>query len=266
MPPPTQTVDHGTHHELVEGSTENPRDVFPIDQLVIIDKDKGEHYIRLHPAMTAAQLRAKIAALSITPSARSFLHGNDDAWPHYVKLIQEVFPGFTVQSAGKREGGVTRVQGKMIFVFHADYWRAIAKIGFHYYLANTRRGLRGDEAELAAIREFIIKGGDRAKFFSEPNAKFLMPFRELPNGQAVLPRNWNHVLAADETFDGAVAMVSLFMGPEHLAQSYHINLCRFRSRLIVPGARWIHSYVYHTEQTDGRSAGRVVTGTLTQLR
>jgi HNH endonuclease len=38
MPAPRFTIDHGDHHELGEASSNDPRNVLAIDQLVIVDK------------------------------------------------------------------------------------------------------------------------------------------------------------------------------------------------------------------------------------
>jgi hypothetical protein len=265
MPPPKFTVDHGTHHELVDGSTEDPRTVYPVDQIVIMDKEKGEHHVRLHPDMSAAQLRAKLAALNVTPSEGSHLYADDDNWPKYDALIREVCPGYAPTKAGFREKGITPSEGTTIFTFHADYWRAVAKIGFHYYLLNNRRGLHGDEPEFFDLRRFIIEGGDHTLFFKTDAAQIRTGFGKLPNGKTVLPNVWMHTLAAAETPSTAVAMVSLFMGPERLAPSYHINLGKLHSRLVVPNSQWAHSYDYHASSQSGRYAGRVTAGSLTRF-
>lgn len=266
MPPPKFTINHGDHHERVEGSTDDSGTVHPIDQLVIVDKDKRERHIRLFPDMTARQLRSRIEAPGVTPSDRSFLHADDAVSPKYIALLKEAWPGWSFVEAEAREPGVHRVKGRATFTFHTDYWRAIAKIGFHYYLLNTRRGVHGNESEFADLRRFIFEGGDRDRFFNNPAAQFVLPFRELPDGSAILPHVWAHVLAADETYRAAVAMVSLFMGPKRLAPTYHINLARFESPLVVPGARCTHSYMYGAQPDERVYAGRVVAMTLTQLQ
>lgn len=266
MPPPKFLLDHGDHHELVEGSADDPRNVSPIDQLVIVDKAKGEHHLRLFPDMTATQLRAKLDSLGLTPSGKSYLHADEAVWSKYVALLNEIWPNSPIQQGETIEAGMHRIRGTTKFTFHADYWRALAKIGFHYYLLNSRRGVRGDELEFADIRRFIMEGGDHDSFFSNPAAQFVMPFRELPDGSAILPQAWAHILAADESHSAAVAMVSLFMGPVRLAPTYHINLCHFRSPLVVPDARSMHLYLYDAEPGTGTFAGKVVAESLTRLR
>ena len=266
IPPPKFTINHGDHHELVNTSTDNPDDVIPIDQLVIVDAEKGEYHVPLSPAMTVAQLRAKIDALGVKPSKQSFLHVDGTTSSKYFALMRELWPDVSFEEAEGLERGVHRVKGRATFTFHADYWRAIAKIGFHYYLLNTRRGVRGDEPAFADLRRFIMEGGDDEPFFKKPAAQFALPFGELSDGRAVLPHSWTHVLAADETQRAAVAMVTLFMGPKRLAPVYHINLARLDSPIVVPGARCTHSYMYNAEPSEGTYAGRVVAMSLTQLR
>jgi hypothetical protein len=265
IPPPKFTINHGDHLELVHGSIDDPRNVRPKDQLVIVDKEKGEHCIPLFPDMTVAHLRAKIGALGLSPSNKFHLHADEAVYPKYVAMLKEIWPDSPIEEREGCEAGIHGVPGRTFFAIHADYWRAIAKIGFHYYLLNTRRGMRGDEAEFADIRRFIIDGGDLEPFFTNPAARFALPFRELPDGDAILPSEWGHVLAADESCQTAVAMVSLFMGPERLAPTYHINIGRFPTPLIVPDARCSHAYLYYAERNQNKYAGRVVMMPITQL-
>jgi hypothetical protein len=266
MPPPMFTIQHGDHQELVAGSANEPHDVRPIDQLVVVDSARREHHIRLFPEMTVAHLRAKIEELGVTPSGPMFLHADEATSSKYVALLKELRPGAPIAEAEGLEKGVHRVAGRATFTFHADYWRAVAKIAFHYYLLNTRRGLRGDEPVFADLRRFILEGGDSTPFFSNPPARFELPFRKLPDGSAILPDVWAHVLAADESRHTAVAMVSLFMGPQRLAPTQHITLGRFSSPLVAPSARWAHAYLYDASQNATHTAGRVVAKSVTQLR
>jgi hypothetical protein len=264
--PPNFTINHGDHLELVTAWTDDPRNVSPLDQLVLVDEERRQYQIRLSPEMTVSQLRAKLKAASeVVPSGKLHLHADESATPKYVALLKEIYPDRPVSEAGGFEPGTHQINGRATFTFHEDYWRAIAKIGFHYYLCNSRRGMRGDEPDFESIRRFIIEGGDRTPFFTNPTARFALPVGELPDGSAILPATWAHLLAADETDGYAVAMVSLFMGPERLAPTYHLDLGGLQSSLGVPGARWAHAYEYNTHATDDRHAGRVVTLSLRRL-
>jgi hypothetical protein len=264
-PPPKFTVKHADHHELVEQFGDNPEDVRPVDQIVVVDREGNEHHIRLFPKMTAAHVRAKLGLLEPQPGDKTFLHADDQYYAGYVALLKELWPRSEHFHSGTTEAGTHRVEARTTFTFHADYWRAIAKIAFHYYLVTSKRGKAGDEPEFQPIRRFIIEGGDKSAFFDKPNAQFVTPFREVAGGGAFLANTWAHLLAADETYRYAVAAVSLFMGPKRLAPVYHVNLATFPVDIIVPNARSAHSYVYYPDPSAGDFAGRVVKDSLTQL-
>jgi hypothetical protein len=251
---------------LVRLSDDNAKDVTAIDQLVIVDAKKGEFYLPLSPQMTTDQLRRKIERSGYKPSERTFLHAGDANWPHYVALMRELWPDVSIEERSGLDRGVHRIAGRASFTFHADYFRAIAKIGFHYYLLHTRRGIQGTEPEFAAIRDFIRNGGDHKPLFEAPGARFALPFGEVPDGRAVLPGVWTHIVAADETADAAMAMVTLFMGPRSLAPVYHIRLATFASPIIVPDARFTHAYLYDAAESSGTHAGRVEAISSTRLR
>jgi hypothetical protein len=264
-PPPEFWIDHIDHHELVDASKDNPQNVLLIEQLVVMDKNQNEYHVRLFPGMTPEQLRSKLGVRGIVPVGKSYLYAESRSWDGYVELLEAVWPGSTVVHEGTTEPGEYSFRGTAKFVLHEDYWRALAKIGFHYYLLNTRRPFRGDEPEFSAIRQFILKGGDWRPFFSGARSIFCQPFGRLPGGLATLPESWTHVLAADESGTSAVAAVCLFAGPKYAAPTYHVRLGEFRSPLVVPGAMFTHAYLYSGESWPKDGVGTVVRGTLTQI-
>jgi hypothetical protein len=247
-------VYHEDHYELADPSPDNPLNTQAVDQIVVVDKQKHEKYIRLHPRMTAKQIRGKVGE----DFAKLHLHCHEDGYRHYTALMVEAFPHAQITDAGSREAGVHSVRGGARFAIHGDYyWRAIAKIGFHYYLLNNRRGLLGNEPEFADIRRYIIKGGDGTPFFTAAAAaptQIGLPWGEVGDGTAILPTDWLHVLAADETNGTVVVMVSLFNGPLHPGRRDHIVLGRFETS--VPDGRYAHVYQYDAQQ-DMKYAGRV---------
>lgn len=245
-PPPKFAIRHGDHTELVDALADDPKSVVPVDQLVVFDQN-GEHHIRLFPGMSAVQLRAKIDALGLASGYQSRLYADATVWASYTKLLGEVWPGSQVVSNGTTESGTHTVPGRTKFQFTIDYWRALAKIAFHYYLVHSQRNVRGDEAEFEGIRRFIIEGGDHEPFFAGESARFAMPFGQLPDGRTVLSSVWAHLLAADETGGIAVAAVHLFTGPQRLPPVHHVTLGRFRTSSIAPASRWCHAYMYSRE-------------------
>lgn len=262
---PKMTRDHGDHTELMEICPENPENTFPIDQLVIRDTEGTEHHLRLFPDMTAESLRRKISDAAPAPNSPLYLHAEEPNHDIYVNLLAELYPDSPYVEGESVEAGVHRVRGLTEFRFSTDFYRAIAKIAFHYYLVVNRRGLRGDEPDFADIRRFIMEGGDHEEFFGAGGAKFVSPFCELPGGGALLSGVWGHALAADEEQREAVVNVMLFVGPKRPPPSHHIRIAKFQSPIIVPSAQSAHKYVYHDEPDEDGCAGFVSEASVTRI-
>jgi len=263
---PKGTIEHGDHTELVKIAPYNPDNVYPIDHLVVHDAADVEHHLRLSPDMTAKSLGMKIEEASPAPNSRIFLYAAEKHYEVYTKLLAEVYPDSPYNDIDSREAGVHRVQGRVTFCFSADYYRALAKIAFHYYLVVNKRGFRGDESIFDAIRDFIMKGGDHKQFFDTDGAKFFSPSRELPGGGAVVSDVWAHVLAADGEREEAVVNVMLFMGPKRVPPPHHVRVAIFDSPLIVPKAQTAHVYVYHDSPDSDGFAGIVRRESVNRIR
>ena len=262
---PKGTINHGDHTELVEMSRDNPQNVYPIDQLVVRDAAGIEHHLRLFPDMTAESLRRKIQGASSALDSRMYLHAEEQRYDLYKDLLAELCPDSPCDEVDSREADGHRIQGRTEFRFSPDYYRALAKIAFHYYLVVNRRGLRGDEPLFAAIRRFIMEGGDRGKFFDAGGAKFVSPFHELPDGGAMLSAVWAHALAADEEQGAATVNVMLFAGPMRLPPSHNVRVAVFSSPLVIPRAQTAHQYVYYGEPDNDGFSGFVCEASVNRI-
>lgn len=265
MPPPKFMVNHDGHNEIVAANPELPTQISPVDQLVITGPEIGERHLCLHPEMTAASLRSKIdELLEGKPSAQIRLLSDERNTQKYLAILSVLYPNTTFDEADGIEPGEHSVKGRIEMKYHDDYYRAIAKIGFHYYLKTTERSVCGDEPMFESIRNFIRYGGDFRPFFRASKATFCLPFGVSESGVAELPADWLHILACDEAGSHTTAMVCLFMGPTHPAIPHHINLGAAVKRLVVPQGQHSHVYLYDSGR-DG-FAGQVIETSLTQLR
>jgi HNH endonuclease len=254
---PLTTRDHDDHTELIELCPENPENALPIDQLVVRDTKGVEHHLSLFPDMTAASLRRKIADAAPAPNSPMSLHAEDPNHDVYVGLLAELYPDSPYIEGESVDEGVHRVRGQTVFHFSTDYFRALAKIAFHYYLVVNQRGFCGDEPEFTDIRCFIMEGGELEEFFCGGGSQFVSPYREIPGGGALLPAVWGHALAVDEEEREAVVNVMLLAGPKRLAPSHHIRVARFNSPIIVPRAQSAHVYIYYSELDEKGYSGFV---------
>ncbi|MHC4698579.1 MAG: hypothetical protein ACYTFA_17750 [Planctomycetota bacterium] len=185
------------------------------------------------------------------------LHCDEALWEEYTSLVKAAWPNIQLDPQASTAAGVHTVKGRTTCTFTDHYFRAIAKIAFHYYLSHSKRGTRGDEPQFDPIRRFILEGGDVDSFFPADFTRFAVPFGILRGGGALLPTTWCHMLAADESSDTAVAYVCLFAGPELIRAGYHVLLGCLPGSIVVPGSVWGHVYQYGNDESEGRYAGQV---------
>jgi hypothetical protein len=123
-------------------------------QLILRGQSGPPHHIALTPAMTAQYLRQEIAALNLTfplPEVRLIYDPATEEWA--ADLFRQLWPGTPLPETTM---GATRFQGGIIqFQTTSRYYRAIAKIGFHYFLTQFSN-FSGHESIFSEIRDFII--------------------------------------------------------------------------------------------------------------
>lgn len=267
--PPSRRRKHGRarvesvanlrgQHQLVSQSSSDPDSAYPADCFVICDSENQVlRTIPLFPNIRVAQVRKKLAGLDLTADMLVRLSCGKELWEQFIELARALWPDRQFLSLPDTEPGTQRVSVRNKFEFDQRYFQALAKIGFHYYLVHSKRGLRGDEPEFSGIREFILNGGEPSAFVSDKPKRFHMPFRQLSNGLSLAPHQWCHMLAADERKDRAVAYVGLFSGPKIVCRGVEIAIGKLSSQIEVESFAFGHFYIYHSKQPEVGFAGKV---------
>ncbi|MCH8843362.1 MAG: hypothetical protein IID61_10340 [SAR324 cluster bacterium] len=263
-PPPQLTIAHDDHRELVMLDPEDSSQVLPVDLLVIHDDADNEEFVRLFPGMSLLALQEKIRSLRIKRKT-TWLHCDEYRYEEYLQLVEKALPGGKPQRHADTEAGVHPVQGTTKFILTDHYFRAIAKIAFHYYLAHTRRSVRGDEPGFAPIRDFIMNGGEKDQFFHASGRQFVPPHGTLGPG-CLTPANWCHMLVADEREEVVVSKVQLFIGPGVIPLEHYVTLGPTASRVVCPDFIWGHAYHYDANNKSARYVGRVEEIVLTRTK
>ena len=233
-PGPVSTYDHGDHHALMNPLDDGSQNAHPVDHIVIQDGQGGEHYFELFQGMRLEQLRERISKKHIKRIVNAWLHCVEKRWNEYEPLLQAICPKGRIEELPSMERGIHRVQGRITLTVTNHYFRALAKIAFHYYLARCRRKFVGDEDCFSQIRDFIMIGGDVDQFFRHPGPTFLMPFGKLPCGDVITPRQWCHVFVADESSNVLGVYMQLFVGPGFIPEPRYITLGTVDKPIIVP--------------------------------
>lgn len=223
-----------------------------LDQLVLRSKSGRAAQVHLHPLMRREQLAARLERLNLGELEEVRLHSDESTWPAYIELLRQIWPALTVTELPSTEAGVHRMMGRITFTVTDHYFRAIAKIAFHYFLLHSKRGFCGREDAFKAIREFIMVGGDERRFFIPPSSR---PFAA-PSGARRPTQPWSHVLMVNEANAPFMAYVHFFDGPGWLRPPYYLKLGAPSATVIAPTYVWGHRFIYDATPS-GRYVGQV---------
>lgn len=125
------------------------------------------------------------------------------------------------------------------------YFRAVAKIAFHYVL-KVMPAFNGNEREFSGIKDFIWNGGKASAFVRQLDGQFIANFR------SARVTNWMHILAVTSSFKGIFVYAQFFVGPRCLPPPYQIFIGPNPSPLITRPIRKAHQFViHHNKETSG---------------
>ncbi len=123
------------------------------------------------------------------------------------------------------------------------YFRAVAKIGFHYTLKQFP-DLVGNEPEFKLLRQFIRSGGDESPFVRERRDQFVVNFR-----LGLWPTRWMHILTVERTTNQIISRCQFFAGPHSLPPGYEVFIGHNPARIARPTEKCAHGFVYLDEET-----------------
>lgn len=239
-PPPSHfTMRHGVKLKAVPLGRD-PRVTQTEDQIVVIEANGNQHQIPVNTQMNAQAVRQKIKNLSINDRITLHINISEPSWLWFESIRAELWPDNEMRMLPQTQAGMHLVPGLTCFKAKDHYFRALAKMAFHYYLCYGERGCRGNEATFAPLREFLTKGGDSKTFFKSPRTSsvyFGSPFGDLLDGDRVTPTSWFHLLAFDDTGSSIVVFLQLFLGPGYANPPYYVELGPTSSAGIMGAAR-----------------------------
>jgi len=156
-------------------------------------------------------------------------------------LIKHVFRkiGITYDPADDAEISPFQAQVlvKGCVTYDKRYFRAIAKIAFHYFLLHSKI-FDGSEAEFEAIRKFIRYGeGDEWDFLEKNN----QPIAQDPSGKD-RPPYYGHVLRTEITPKSIGVCVHLFVG--HMPEWHHVLLSQKNRKIFLQTEEFGNYYRY----------------------
>jgi hypothetical protein len=213
----------GTNHETGEEEElelVGPNSVRELRCVKFVAEDDSAHTIPITDGMTPEQFRKKVTGLGF----KFFKHADISAASEEILWVESLFEGFKMQ--GKTEwvqptGPIIYGPLTIKFTVNDRYFRAVAKIGFHYFLTRFPR-FRGDEVCFAEIRNFITNGcpiDEIGRFVTQSREQFAHQLRASDRLSV-----WGHLLGVDAGYTGFRAKVQLFAGPENRSSVFTVQL------------------------------------------
>ncbi len=224
------------------------------DVLCIKLKSGQEESIKLVPTITEEGLRQKLKPFLSNGIESVHLHAGVEVFEQYVDLIKRISPSCTMTRLPDTPAEPTDVTIKTHIRVTPLYFQAIAKVGFHYYLAYSRRGFRGNEHIFASVRDFIINGGESEQFVRDHPIKFGSSISQWLDKNVGSIRNC-HLLGIEDDTSSISVFVKMFHGADH-SIAYRVQLA-YPLTGWTSKARHAHVLVYDQSQPEFGFAGEM---------
>jgi hypothetical protein len=244
----TMPCGHGDYTILGEMYAHENGDVRarPLRQLVFRKPDGQVVPVHFPPGYNGALLKRLLneRGLDTLQPFEMFLdEGEQHDNPQLRSVLHEALGSFSVVAYGG-EGTAERSHQLLQTGISLRYIRAIAKIGFHYFLATTTI-VTGAELFFQPIRQFVRYGeGDWENFVTLVAPQFI---GELAQGYG--PEHFSHYFRAGKRNE-MYSLVQLFIGPQHVLPPSVIRLGITR-RPIHDRCHWLGYYSEKVGRFDG---------------
>ena len=228
------------------------KSVREVRQIVFIDPDGRTFPVRIPDWMrTSDQLREEMTKRGLRGkySARVFAADGEMEWIE--GLCTDLGGDFKWLPPSEGGGHIEKPRARVTVT--GAFFRAVAKVGFHYLLAAVDTW-RGDEFMFDPIRTFIRHGAPPDQFVTNQMQQILTlpePGVWTPTPMTFRPKRWGHVVVVEGTPDGIRARLQFFLGPRCEPSTYTVALARGHG-----GGTWSkgHYFVY-LDAPEGRVLG-----------
>jgi len=182
-----------------------------------------------------------------------YFFGNQEDWQTFQDILTQIWPGRRVTHMLLPPRERLKIQANVKIRVTSLYFRAVAKIGFHYFLSVFSDRFNGSEREFDPIRSFIRDGkGQPEEFVFQTKKQILDALHK-----GFTTKNWGHLLTAEVRNSFIFSKVQFFVGPDNMPQVFEIRLGNNPSRFSFPESNG-HFYSYYPEGPKNGYDGEVI--------
>jgi hypothetical protein len=234
--------------EMKEGG----ENAYPARQIIFADQNGNYHSILITERIQEAKnLKKELEKQGIGESKpiEAWASHGEEEW------INRLCEGFNVRFnwSETTQYEVTEKQEFIAtFMVNDKYFRAIAKICFHYFLKYFRQ-FTGFEKEFNGIKNFIINGGNTDRWVRQIKGSFVSGLKS----GVITTDKYCHLLGVNKEENKIIAMLQLFVGPKGVPPHYYeVSIGRNPERIIYPQSIG-HQFVYFDEVDQDGFWGRI---------
>jgi hypothetical protein len=222
-------------------------------QLVFIEQATGKiGHIPIAEKMTPEKLREAYKILELTPPLDMYVICGPEETDWVQDLVRATSPG-TGFGPGNQGAKIYGSGVAVSFSLTERYFRAVAKIGFHYFLSQFPQ-YSGHEPKFDGIRRYIFTGDRNVNRANEFVGERNLPLVGEALGGA-RPDGWvGHILCADVTNGEYQAHVQTFICDDFQPRIYTVQLGGSSIDLANTSAG--HAFVYFPDGYHGTIAGQ----------
>ena len=173
-------------------------------------------------------------------------------WESFQRILLQIWPEKKVKRLDVPRK-TRKVYARTTFSFTSRYFRAIAKIGFHYFLSVFPHRFTGSEPEFGPIRSFIRDGEGEAEDFILHTERQIIG--DLARGFTT--KTWGHILTAEIKERSLVSKLQFFVGPENIPPVFEIELGSNPNQIICPES-YGHFYSYYPDGPEEGYDGKLI--------
>jgi len=249
----TNITDHPTkdctlYCELKPGE----EDCHPARQIILKDKNGKYHSILITDCLqTPKDLEEVIKREGIKDPALDECWASEDEH-EWIDRLTKLFKKRFEWDKESPSYVIGRKQFETRFRITSYYFRAIAKIAFHYFLLHFTQ-FSGNEDEFSGIKKFILEGGNVDDWVRQIKGTFLS---DVVPGYAATDK-YGHAIAVDKSRMVIFANIVFFFGPKGFPPFFYKTYIGKNPEKIIYPEHKGHQIVYFHEPDSNGFIGRM---------
>ena len=236
------TVLPGYENEVRVEPIGDSKNVDILPQLILIDaQGNREELVISNPDCISLSEWRLLVQKCLDGSVKDLdAHGISDEQSN---LIKHVFCEIGITFDSVDDAKIPPLQAQVLVkgsvAYDGRYFRAVAKIAFHYFLLHSKV-FDGSEPEFEMIRRFIRYGEGNERDFIE---KHNQPIAQDLSGND-RPSFYGHVLRTEITSNSIAVCVQLFIGHDYKPEWYRVLLSQKNRGIFLQTEEFGHYYKY----------------------